>query len=203
MIKRPFRNTELMFPSEEDKFHLDGAIMYSCQYLEELSGRTAIVVGAHVGTTVLSLKNFKDIHAFEGDTENFECLKKNVSCQVYNEIISDKEEGFDLADGNFSTNSGAKYFKPGNKSAKTIDSYNFKDVDLILVDVEGMDLKVLKGAEETIKKYRPRIIVEFKHLERYGDSWPKAINYMRSLGYEKASLPFGPTLDREFNYGHY
>lgn len=42
----------------------------------------------------------------------------------------------------------------------TIDSQNFKRVDLLKIDVEGMELDVLEGARETIKRCKPIIFIE-------------------------------------------
>ncbi len=43
---------------------------------------------------------------------------------------------------------------------RTIDSYNYQDVAFIKYDVEGYELKAIKGSEKTIKKYMPVIVVE-------------------------------------------
>lgn len=42
----------------------------------------------------------------------------------------------------------------------TLDSYNFPDVDIIKIDVEGYELEVLKGATKTIDTHRPIVQVE-------------------------------------------
>src|SRR6056300_699863 len=44
--------------------------------------------------------------------------------------------------------------------ARTLDSYNFQDVDAIKIDVEGSELLVIQGAEETIDRCRPSVQVE-------------------------------------------
>ena len=44
--------------------------------------------------------------------------------------------------------------------ARTIDSYNFKDVDCIKIDVEGSELLVMQGAKDTIDRCRPSVQVE-------------------------------------------
>lgn len=44
--------------------------------------------------------------------------------------------------------------------ARTIDSYNFTDVDCIKIDVEGSELLVIQGAKETIDRCRPSVQVE-------------------------------------------
>jgi FkbM family methyltransferase len=58
-------------------------------------------------------------------------------------------------------------------------------VDLIKVDVEGMEIDVLEGARETVTRHRPILIVE--HL-KLGKGAPRA--WMEALGYatsERAS----------------
>jgi hypothetical protein len=44
--------------------------------------------------------------------------------------------------------------------ARTVDSFRFSDVSLIKIDVEGHELKVLRGAEKTISTFHPVIIIE-------------------------------------------
>ena len=36
---------------------------------------------------------------------------------------------------------------------RTIDSFELKDIGFIKYDIEGYELKALKGSEQTIKKY--------------------------------------------------
>jgi hypothetical protein len=42
----------------------------------------------------------------------------------------------------------------------TIDSFGFKEVDLIAFDMEGYEPNALRGAFKTIEKFRPVIILE-------------------------------------------
>jgi FkbM family methyltransferase len=57
----------------------------------------------------------------------------------------------------------------------TIDSFNFKDVTLIKYDIEGYELKALKGTEKTIKKYSPVVVIEQNrgnnHAQDLLESW--------------------------------
>ena len=54
---------------------------------------------------------------------------------------------------------------------KKLDNINFDKVDIMKIDVEGSELKVLKGAKKIIKKFEPIIIIEFasnkKELIKY------------------------------------
>jgi Methyltransferase FkbM domain len=43
----------------------------------------------------------------------------------------------------------------------TLDSLNLSRCDLIKIDVEGMELKVLEGASVTIRQHHPIIHAEF------------------------------------------
>jgi FkbM family methyltransferase len=70
-------------------------------------------------------------------------------------------------------NAGQNHMRPTNTKGKegnsilyetvavtTIDSHNFSDVDIIKIDVEGFELFVLQGAENTIREYKPVLQVE-------------------------------------------
>jgi hypothetical protein len=43
---------------------------------------------------------------------------------------------------------------------RTLDSYAFEEVRIIKIDVEGSEMEVLDGGRETIRRYRPPLIVE-------------------------------------------
>ena len=57
----------------------------------------------------------------------------------------------------------------------TIDSFDFKNVTFIKYDIEGYELKALKGSEQTIKKYSPVIVIEQNkgnlHARELLESW--------------------------------
>ena len=62
----------------------------------------------------------------------------------------------------------------------TIDGLQLPRCDLVKVDVEGMELPVLRGAAGTIQKFRPILYVENDRVE----SSPALIAYILSLGYK-------------------
>ena len=61
---------------------------------------------------------------------------------------------------------------------KTIDSFAYDDVGFIKYDIEGYELRAIKGSEKTIKKYYPVIIVE----QNKGNL--DAVELLKSWGYE-------------------
>lgn len=65
---------------------------------------------------------------------------------------------------------------------RTIDSFNLNNVSLIKIDVEGMELKVLSGARETLQRCRPVVLFEHHKTDR-----TKAEALLRELGYRIAN----------------
>ncbi|MDB2585988.1 FkbM family methyltransferase [Luminiphilus sp.] len=50
---------------------------------------------------------------------------------------------------------------------RTLDSFNYQDVDLLKIDVEGHESAVIQGAERTIQECRPALLVEIeqRHIQ--------------------------------------
>lgn len=48
----------------------------------------------------------------------------------------------------------------------TLDHYEWDRLDLLKIDVEGMEMSVLAGAEQTIRRCQPVIFVEFIKVDR-------------------------------------
>jgi len=101
-----------------------------------------------------------------GDIELFNVALGNKEGQIMMEEKTNECSRGDavLMDGKDTTNPTQPI------EMKTLDSYDFKDVDIIKVDVEGSELWVLEGAVKTIEKYNPLIQVELRdtHCKRFG-----------------------------------
>lgn len=167
--------------------------------------RTVIDIGAHVGISVVQWAGiFKSVYAFEPMKDHYDCLIENTkefsNIHYFNLAISNEES---KKTGAYRTNKNSgsfqildeNYQQPSKKSpreifeiqTKTLDSFNFKEVDLIKIDVEGWELEVLEGAINTIRENNPVLIVEYtnggkkKSLHRYDvDKYNKFIS---SIGY--------------------
>lgn len=64
--------------------------------------------------------------------------------------------------------------------------------DWIKIDIEGLELPALQGAERLIREGQPTIICEINHLhDRFGTTVPDFVEWMRSLGYEIHKLTDG------------
>jgi FkbM family methyltransferase len=155
--------------------------------------RIAIDVGAHIGLATLPLAaSFKHVFAFEPQAENFDALRMNTfgrdNITTYRMALGCGEyyESLDLPDD---YNSGCYYLKLSDdylgRVAQPLDRFGFCDVDLIKLDVEGFEGRVLQGAEDTLKRNKPVVFFEDNGLglNYYGESWVDPKDVLRSLGY--------------------
>jgi hypothetical protein len=77
---------------------------------------------------------------------------------------------------------------------RTIDSFGFSDVTVMKIDVEGFEVEVLRGAEQTIRGNRPVILVEIA-IENLG----AAELLLERLGYALRRIEM-PNTTRVVNY---
>ena len=68
---------------------------------------------------------------------------------------------------------------------RTLDSYNFDEVDFVKIDVEGMELKVLNGMRQTIASYKPQMLIEMQDPTTYA----KTYDFLNGFGYNIYWLP--------------
>ena len=153
---------------------------------------TAIDGGANYGIMSYNLNSkFSKIYAFEVDIPVRECLKKNVEkFQLDNVVVcdcglSDKEE---LVALNYLKNTFGTYINKevsGTNICKTLDSFELLEVGFIKLDCEGYEPYILKGAEQTIKKYKPVILMEEKNYSKryYGEEGNLAVELLLGWGY--------------------
>ena len=118
---------------------------------------------------------------FEPDLENFYCLKKNVTEQNVNAIHAGLGglAGFGSSEMFEPNNAGAVRIKNGaDFPILTIDSLKLDSLDLLVLDTEGSEPMILCGAEMTINRYQPVMMIEDKGLsEHFGapKGWTEAI----------------------------
>lgn len=165
------------------------------QYIPE--GGTVIDVGASIGDHTVTYAEWVGpkglVAAFEVNPRAYKCLYENTKDlpQVlpFREGLSDIENG--IATLIELSNSGASYVNEGSHSngfgvsVSTLDSYEFKNVNFIKIDVEGYEVKVLEGARRTIEASRPVMLVEVNRgaLERAGTSAKRLFEVLTELGY--------------------
>ena len=148
--------------------------------------RTAIDLGGNVGMMAYRMcKDFDEVHSFEPLFAKHikENTKEFSNIDVYPFAVGDKKDKVTMRKGIYHSG-GSNIVKEKNASQQsyidnidvvTVDSYNFKNVDFIKIDVEYYELQAITGAYKTIKKYKPTLLVE---LHDNNDDRKKILNIL-------------------------
>ena len=154
--------------------------------------QTVIQAGGHCGLYPYQYSSlFETVYTFEPEHKNHNCLVDNLKdCKntiIYNLGIGNKAEHLGIKLDR--KNSGKHMIADTDVnpiSIITIDSLNLADVDLIHLDLKGYELFALQGAIETIKTYKPLIVLETNDLcEEFGYTLVDLDNWIYSIGYKK------------------
>lgn len=149
--------------------------------------RTAVDVGAHCGLWSFYLaKQFAQVHAFEPVAAHRECFLENVKAenvQLYDVALGERAGSVGI---HTKTGSSGDSWVSGDGPIpmRCLDEYALDDVDFVKIDTEGHELFVLRGAEDTLKRCKPTIIVEQKpgRAQMHGLNERDALPYLESLG---------------------
>jgi len=166
--------------------------------IKKLKINTSVDVGAHVGHYAYYLSNiskliicfepipylFKDlkkIFFFKKNIIFFNCAlsKKNFISYLNVPILNNKiSYGLSTLKNNYEKKKIIKVkVRNGDKLL-----YQFNKIDLIKIDVEGYEQKVLAGLTFTIKKNYPIFILEIDH--NFDNNFLKTFKFMYNFNYE-------------------
>ena len=140
--------------------------------------RIAIDIGCRDGDYSLPLlEDFDNVHAFDYRPRMKYKNKKLTYYQVALGDISTEVK----ATGGVIKEDGDKFVQQ-----KRLDDYTLNDVDYIKIDVEGHELKVLKGAIATIERCNPIIVIEENGSQELYNKGIKddALNFLLSINYK-------------------
>lgn len=164
-------------------------------WLKPRKGEVLVDIGAHVGKYTLPVAkvvgNRGMVVAIEPHPVNYQTLQKNIELNNIQNVIA-----LNLAAWN--TDCEIKLFLgvvAGRHSAKVnrklgwievkarvmdraLKELNLGRVDWIKIDVEGAECEVSYGLEETISKFKPKIIIEVFH-----ENVEKMKRFMKEHGY--------------------
>lgn len=162
-IKLNFPKTDTHFNKEKDRYQYHTLLAA----LEFCEGRNvAIDIGGHIGLYSHALVDlFTNVYAFEPSPINAECFKINVpKATLFEGGLGDREEILKLSIAPDNTGNSSLVedfgFKTADVKIKTLDSMNFDKIDLVKIDVQGFEEQVLIGALESLRRFKPILIVE-------------------------------------------
>ena len=142
-------------------------------------GDNIIDIGTNMGETSMNFSKLVGdsgiIHSFEPDTINHKRCADNLKLNNFKNITLNKL-GLGNIEGQFRIKVDTPTNRGGNRITDTndenleiiqvitLDKYvsdkNMGKIDLIKIDVEGFEYNVLKGAEKTIYKFKPKFFIE-------------------------------------------
>lgn len=188
---------DMVVHSSEDGIFEKDTFAYIKDNLESHS--LFIDVGAYTGVYSIYANKVKQckVYAFEPNPIVFNRLTENVSnnrCND-NEVIL-MNFGLSCASGTaiFYINPNTKLTSAGSLCPANNKKMHFESnlekfddleipalkIDMIKIDVEGHEFGVLKGMEHTLKKDKPKLIVELLT----DDDFTVVNTYLKSLGYD-------------------
>lgn len=168
-------------------------------------GDVILDIGASFGSYTLSaLALGATVYAFSPEHE-YKKLKASINENPgFNRRSHVYNFGFHKDTGVFKTDS-AVFFKVGEMSdaeikqvndnnacgwyipVKKLDDFvptlNLEKIDYVKIDTEGAEYNILQGGVETLKKYKPKLLIEF-HLFKDGNIGSKCHQLLKEIGYE-------------------
>ncbi len=168
-------------------------------------------IGANIGSHSFEIAQLLQdgsgtLYCFEPTDYAFKKLIKNHSLNHFTNIIfeklalSDREEIQNLTPASsldtvaFSASWDIKDGSSKNTMQqeiifKKLDTYiqenSITKVDLLKIDVDGYELKIIKGGRQTISTFKPIIIIELSEclLHYVGDTLEELLSLLHNLGY--------------------
>jgi FkbM family methyltransferase len=138
------------------------------------------------------VEHFNTIYTFEPDPVNFYCLNQNITSAnvikiqaCLGDISNPVQVQHLIRPDNPHDIGGVHVHGSGVTPVIVIDNLNLPGCDLIQLDIEGYELHALRGAINTIKKFKPVICVEIFEpwLNRYESNSEKILDFLTNLNY--------------------
>jgi FkbM family methyltransferase len=167
-------------------------------------GAVALDVGANIGYFTFLLARAVGpsgaVHAFEPTTYAFERMLRNRTLNpdlpdnmTLNQLglLARAATRVEALEARYS---GAipSHSEPEQIQFTTIDAYveqqGLTRLDFVKIDVDGYDAQVVRGAWETLRRYKPTLLVELAHtgLAQVGDDVRSYIDMLIQLNYGEA-----------------
>ena len=168
-------------------------------------GDNVLDIGTNIGWVahhLAKISNSGIVFGFEPDPYNFDRCTENIKLNGFKNLLV-LPFGLGDTDGSIGmeirtpTNLGGNRIAPiGTANTREVKISRLDDIesikklskiDLIKIDVEGYELNVLRGGEQTLKKHHPILFIELddNNLKDQGDSASAVINFLFEIGYQE------------------
>lgn len=174
-----------------DKY-IEGLLTNSCECYSDISNNTQyfpdiitrhlssnevfVDIGAYTGDTIqefveVTSNKYRKILAFEPDTQNYlkaQTIIKDNRIELYKKGIGSKKATLFFQNDTGKLDAGAHVVADETESSSRIDVVSLddfigEDVTYIKMDIEGMEMEALKGAEHIIREQKPKLAICIYH----------------------------------------
>ena len=167
--------------------------------------RVSLDIGANKGIYSWVLRNYSlKVYAFEPNPKMYRVLRRIESDKISvfqyalsnesgNAILcvpGNEKDGFSNQHSSLSAVNISENYNEVEVLSRRLDELEISNVGFIKIDVEGFEHSVLEGAEETINRDKPTLLIEMeeRHTKQPIES---SIDYVESLGYRGLFLKNG------------
>lgn len=188
---------EYIGPCIEKGYEWDGWMRHIIRQVYK-PGTDLIDIGGNIGYNALMFSDYGPVHTFE--PLFFPIIEKNISqnnldhrVTLHNYGLSDETKTANIyvprmLNEGFINYGGTSLYLTEDRNENDSHEISLKQLDdvytgtpsFIKVDVEGNELKVLKGSENTLRKHYPAIIVEILNDDQ---NKKDILDFAFSLGY--------------------
>ena len=182
-------------PKTDDPIAFLGHEPFLLNYLNVTPDDVFIDVGAHIGRYSIRLsKNCKKVIAIEPNPDNQKRLAKNMQLNDISNIsvipyaAMDKEQVVSMDMQGVSSRVLGARSRVGSASvaAYPLDKMIQDKVDLVKIDVEGMEMQVLEGSRSILSTYHPTLIVEVHG--QYSVERERISRFLEDFGYSISDI---------------
>ena len=154
-------------------------------------------IGSNIGNHAIYFSKVckaAEVYAFEPMKVTYSILQKNIelnsatTVKPHNIALGAHETSGEISHYS-NSNTGLAEIRVTGKGAyevRPLDSFNFEKVDFVKIDVEGLQLDVLRGGKNVIQKHKPIIWVECRTTPPLEELSPVR-EFFSSIGYQLLS----------------
>lgn len=178
--------------------------IYKLKFFINSKGNTIIDIGANIGNHSIFFQSFvcNKLISIECNDSTIPILKNNLLKNISNYLIIEDAVGSEngagiisMPDNSLDNIGMAKVVKvvtlnPSSIKIRTLDAIVtdvdnvYKNIGMIKIDVEGMELEVLKGANQILIQNKPHLFIEANEPSYFN----KIKNYLSKYNYYPMSV---------------
>ena len=204
-----------------------GEIDFCSELMSKIPDPIVVDIGANIGVHSLcwgARHAMLRSHLFEPSPRTTEILKRNIVLNSLQDRLSVHELALSNAPGEAfffecSDNAFNSLRDTGRNSVinqvkvqvTTLDDWALRDgitkIDLIKIDVEGLEHDVILGSRRVLQEYRPHLFVEIFGGQRSNPNPEATVDLIRSFGYDAFTFSQNSSLvaytkhsDQQYNY---